>query len=93
MSMVDRSEMLLKATATHFLHNAVSNLHLSLRHAVAFEKSTTEGKRAVHAHHAAYHQIMALEADEAARMCGIDSDDMNKFMHLFFATDRMKESA
>ena len=91
--MTDRAELLLKATATHFLHLAVSNLHLSLRHAVAFERTTSERIRQEQAHHAAYRQLMALEADEAARKCGIESDEMHRFMHLFFATDASRGEA
>jgi hypothetical protein len=84
---LDRSEFILKALATQYLSFAVQNLHLSIRSAVGFEKSTTDRERNVHAQHALYHQFLALEADEIARMSGIDTDDMNKFMHQFFATD------
>jgi len=85
--MSENSCILLKARATHFLNVATANLHMALRHAVAFEKSSTESKRIVHAQHAAYRQIMALEADEAARALQIESDEMHKFMHSFFATN------
>lgn len=84
---VDRAELILKALATQYLSIAVQNLHLSIRHSVAFEKSTTDGQKEVHAQHASYHQFLALEADEIARMSGIESDEMNKFMHTFFATN------
>lgn len=77
--------LLLKTTSTHFLHVAVGNLNLSMHHAVAFQRSRTDKQRELHAHHAAYHQLMALQADEAARMSGIESDEMHDFMHLFFA--------
>lgn len=84
--MTDRAELLLKLTATHFLHLAVSNLHLSLKYAAEFESTRHESVREVKAQYAAYHQFAALEWDEKARACGIDSDEMHKFMHAFFAT-------
>jgi hypothetical protein len=84
---LDRSELLLKTTATHFLTVAVKSLHLSLRAAVAFERTSNETIKEEQAQQAAYFQLLALQADESARMCGIESDEMHKFMHLFFATN------
>ena len=84
---LDRSELLLKTTATHFLTIAVKSLHLSLRAAVAFERASDERIKEEQAQQAAYFQLLALQADEAARMCGIESDEMHKFMHSFFATN------
>ncbi len=80
---LDRSELILKALATQYLQVAVTNLHLAIRHAVAFEKSSSD--KELHAQHAAYHQFLALEADEIARMSYIESDEMMLFMRQFFA--------
>ena len=84
---LDRSELLLKATAINFVYRAVAHFDGSLRHAVAFEGSTTKEDQEIHAQHAANHQFEALLADEAARMCGAESDSINRFTRMFFATD------
>ena len=84
---LDRSELLLKATAINFLHQSIAHFDGSLRHAVAFEGSTTKEDKEIHAQHAANHQFEALLNDQFARESGIDSYEMMKFMRLFFATD------
>jgi hypothetical protein len=85
--MTDKAELLLKATAVHCLLNAVANMNASLNCAVEFERTRHESIRKQKAQYAAYHQFEALIWDEAARSCGIESDEMHRFMHLFFATD------
>jgi hypothetical protein len=85
-----KSELLLKATAVHFLHEAVGHLNLSLRYAVAFENTKEITAKENHEQFAVYHQLMALEADEKARMCHIESDEMMKFMRLFFCQPTVK---
>ena len=88
---LDRAEMILKATSTRFLADAVLNLHLSICHSVAYERATSNRERIKQAWYAMYHQLLALEADAGARMCDIESDEMHKFMHLFFATNSATE--
>lgn len=84
---LDKSELLLKATATHCLLQAVANLNASLNCACQFENTRHESVKKLKAQYAAYHQFEALMWDEAARSCGIEEDEMHKFMHLFFATN------
>lgn len=86
--MVDRAEMLLKAVATHYLAIATANLAQSMKCAVAFERASDKRIKEEQAQHAAYHQFLALQADEIAREVQIDSDEMHRFMHLFFATGK-----
>lgn len=85
--MVDHAEMLLKAVATQYLAIATANLHQSIRCAVAFERASDKRIKEEQAQHAAYFQFLALQADEIAREAHIDSNEMHKFMHLFFATN------
>lgn len=86
-----KSELLLKATAAHFLHESVGHLNLSLRYAVAFENTKEITAKENHEQYAVYHQLMALEADEKARMCQIESDEMMQFMYSFFSKPSVRQ--
>lgn len=79
--------MYYKYECAYALSQSTKSMALSLSYAVKYESCTDEKEQERLATQAMFFQFLALAQDDFARSIGIDSEEMHKFIRLFYAAD------